>query len=112
MNLRILVVGVVLLSCAGCARSNIRPDGSPKPKPIYIGDKTCMVQDFPSATDVPEGSQNLGWVSVPYKNDDETTYIELRTKICELGGDAMTQPAWVKGFDENPELKANAWSLP
>ncbi len=101
------------LAAAGCATSNIRPVITPKAEPVYIGDKSCMVQDFAGATDVPEGSRNLGWVSVASTGDDEGTYVALRKKICELGGDALSQPAWVKGLsDDAPELKANAWSLP
>ncbi len=110
------MAGVALVALlgvgVGCTTS-IRPVVKPKVEPVYVGDKSCMVQDFATATEVPDGAKNLGWVSVPYTGDDESTYVELRKKICEQGGDALSQPAWVKGLtDDKPELKANAWTLP
>jgi hypothetical protein len=100
------------LGAAGCRTqiSSARPD---KPPPNYTGERACLVQDFASATDVPEGSKSLGWVTARYTGNDEQTFIALRQKVCELGGDAMSQIAWVRETaEEKLVLKANAWSLP
>jgi hypothetical protein len=49
---------------------------------------------------------------VSQAENDEETYLALRKKICEMGGNALSQPAWVKDpDDEKPQLKANAWAL-
>ena len=79
------------------------------------GLKVALVEarDFASATDLPEGARNLGWVEVPQLESDEASFLELRKRICELGGDALSQAAWVKGpGDEQRVLTANAWALP
>lgn len=113
---RLLVVATLLASAACMQRTEIKATPKkPPPKPVYVGDRSCMVQDFEAATDLPSGSKNLGWVSVAQNKDqsDEDTYIELRKKICEMGGDALSQVAWVKDPDDDrPKLKANAWSMP
>ena len=69
---------------------------------------------FKDGTDVPEGAQNLGWVTVKKGETDEETFVKLREKICGMGGDALSQPAWVRqaGEYEPTHLKANAWVLP
>jgi len=114
MNRRVLWAAVagLVLGVSGCRTkvSSVRP---PPAKPVFIGDRSCMVQDFPSAVDVPEGSKNLGWVSVPDSGDDEKTYIQLREKVCAMEGDGISQAAWVQeSTDSGLVLKANAWQLP
>ena len=103
----------VLFACT--ERVQLKPmPRRPPPALVYVGDKSCMVQDFDFATDLPDGAKNLGWVVVAQADaGDEGTYLELRRQICALGGDALSQPAWVReGEDEQPKLKANAWLLP
>jgi hypothetical protein len=74
----------------------------------------CNVNDFPSATDLPAKSENIGWIEVPRQPTDEETYLLLRKTICERGGDALSQLQWVKepGQYEPTALRANAWVLP
>ena len=103
----LLGLGLVGVGC----RTQLKPYSKPPATVVYVGDKTCSVYDFASATEVPEGAANLGWVSVPSAGSDEETYVKLREKICSLGGDALSQPAWVREGEE-VELKANAWVLP
>ncbi|HEX4621220.1 MAG TPA: hypothetical protein VH208_06605 [Myxococcaceae bacterium] len=110
-----LTAGGLVALTACMARTEIK--ATPKPPPqqaVWMGDRSCMVQDFDAATDVPEGAKNLGWVSVAESSGgDEQTYLELRKKICAMGGDGLSQPAWVREVDdERPHLKANAWVLP
>jgi hypothetical protein len=115
--MRRTLTAVAVMAIAACvARTEIRATpNKPPPQAVWMGDRSCMVQDFDAATDVPDGAKNLGWVSVAESgaDDDEQTYIDLRKKICGMGGDALSQPAWVREVnDERPHLKANAWVLP
>jgi hypothetical protein len=113
MNVWILSAAVVLATLTSGCRTRLSSVRPPAQQPVYVGDRTCLVQDFPSATDVPDGAKNLGWVSVKDSGNDEQTYIQLREKICGQGGDALSQVAWVQeSADEGLVLKANAWSLP
>ena len=102
-----------LVALSGC-RTPIKPLVKATPKVVYVGDKSCQVYDFEAATDVPEGATNLGWVTVGKAETDDDTFVKLRQKICEMGGDALSQPAWVHqaGEYEATHLKANAWALP
>lgn len=102
-----------LLLAAGC-RTQVAPYQKPDPVVVYVGEKSCNVYDFPSATEVPEGAKNLGWVTVKRKETDEETFLLLRQKVCELGGDALSQMAWVhdEGDYEPSLLRGNAWVLP
>jgi hypothetical protein len=112
MTVRACALFLALFAATGC-RTQIVATKRPPPKVVYVGEKQCNVYDFAGATDVPDGSHNLGWVEVPQQATDEETYVKLREKICELGGDGLSQPAWVREQDEElPRLKANAWSLP
>ena len=53
------------------------------------------------------------YTAVDQAENDEETYLALRKKICEMGGNALSQPAWVKDPSEDkPRLTANAWTLP
>ncbi len=107
-----LVLAMTLSS--GACRTRIAPYSQPPTSVVYVGDKQCNVHDFPGATDVPEGAKNLGWVSVKSTGNDEETFIKLREKICEMGGNGLSQAAWVRepGEYEPTTLKANAWELP
>jgi hypothetical protein len=109
---RALWVG--LLALAACTpRTLIHPRTEGEAQPVYVPEGGCNVRDFASATDVPSGARSLGWVTVDQQETDEATYLLLRQRICELGGDALSQPAWVKApSDESPRLTANAWTLP
>ncbi len=84
------------------------------PKVFKAPPGECEVHDYDSATEVPAGAKNLGWIQVKREATDEDTYAALRKKICGAGGDALSQLAWVKepGEREPSSLKANAWSLP
>lgn len=91
----------------------IVPTEQKQEEEVYVPRGGCNVRDFASATDVPEGARNLGWVEVEEQASDEETFLLLRKKICELGGDALSQPAWEKAPSEDrPRLTANAWVLP
>jgi hypothetical protein len=115
-----LALAIVAASTAGCmSRTELKVEHKrPDPAPVYVGDRSCMVRDFEFATDLPEGSKNLGFVTVAEvqtegKDDDEATYVAVRKKICEMGGDALSQAAWIREMDdEHPKLKVNAWALP
>lgn len=101
-------------SCACTARTRIDPL-PPKvaAQDVYVPPGGCNVRDYPAATDVPSGAKNLGWVTVTQQGSDEETFLLLRQKICEAGGDALSQAAWVKApTEEVPQLTANAWALP
>lgn len=112
-----LVLGALLL--AAC-RTEIQPivkgDG-PAKKLTARGPAECHVHDFPTATDVPSGAKSLGWVKIDRLENDEATFEALRKKVCELGGDAMSQLHWIRASgasvaDPPVELEGNAWSIP
>ncbi|MFZ5445575.1 MAG: hypothetical protein ACOZQL_36625 [Myxococcota bacterium] len=113
---RALLVG--LLALAAC-RTEIKPlvkDAPAKLKPRYV-EGECRVLDFPTATDVPAGAKNLGWVKVPHGGTDEETFEALRKAVCARGGDAMSQMHWLRAAgasiaDHPVELEGNAWVLP
>ncbi len=113
-SIRLVFVGLGLAFLSTGCRTTLSAVKRPPPVQVYIGEKSCSVYDFASATDVPEGAKNLGWVTVARAADDDQTFLKLREKICELGGDALSQPAWVHEANEYAAntLKANAWSLP
>jgi hypothetical protein len=103
---------VLALLLGGCA--TFIPIGSAKPaQQVAPPSNECNVRDFVYATELPKGAQHLGQVAVEPQASDEETYLELRRRICELGGDALSQPAWVKEpSEDHARLTANAWSLP
>lgn len=77
----------------------------------------CSVHDYPTATDLPSGSQNLGWVIVKRLATDDETFEALRKEVCAKGGDAMSQMHWIRASgasvaDPPIELEANAWVTP
>ncbi|MBX5481671.1 MAG: hypothetical protein IRZ16_07495 [Myxococcaceae bacterium] len=109
------VWALAILAAAGCTpRTRIDPlPHRTSAQANYVAPIGCNVRDFPTATDVPAGAKNLGWVTVERTGSDEETLLALRKKICEMGGDALSQAAWVKDpGDEEPKLTANAWVLP
>jgi hypothetical protein len=111
MTRALLLVGLVL-GVTAC-RTTISPVPEGRQAGVYRGEQGCDVQMFPSANDIPKGSKNLGWVTVKALENDEATFQAMHKKICELGGDALSQAAWDKmPTGEHAELKANAWSLP
>lgn len=116
---RVHALGAVVFACgafSACTpRTLIAPLDETPPSQRYVAPSGCNVRDFASATDLPEGAKNLGWVSLEQQDgqSEDDAMIALRQKICELGGNALSQPAWVKGpSDEKPKLTANAWALP
>ncbi len=112
-----LMLGALLL--VGC-RTEIQPilkGEGPARKPAPRGPAECHVHDFPTATDLPAGAKGLGWVQVERKESDEATFTALRAKVCEMGGDAMSQMHWIRASgasvaDAPIELEGNAWSFP
>ncbi|MFT3707687.1 MAG: hypothetical protein QM817_08470 [Archangium sp.] len=77
----------------------------------------CSVHDYPAATDLPAGSQNIGWVTVKRLATDDETFEALRKEVCAKGGDAMSQMHWLRASgasvaDPPVELEANAWVTP
>ncbi|MHB8879126.1 MAG: hypothetical protein ACYC8T_35960 [Myxococcaceae bacterium] len=113
-RLALATLGLVALAALPGCRTALKPLVRPPAKVVYVGDKSCEVYDFAAATDVPEGATSLGWVSVKKAETDDDTFVKLREKICAMGGDALSTPAWVlqAGEYEPTHLKANAWSLP
>ena len=111
---RALLLALGLLA-SGC-RTEIIPvvRKTPPPPRVFTAPSECEVHDFPNATDVPPGAKNLGWVEVKREATDEETYVALRKKICELGGDALSQLAWVTepGNHDPTSIRANAWAMP
>ena len=111
--IRLIAGSVLALSLAGCA--TFIPIAPPAKAEVAApsSEDECQVRDFVYATELPRGAQPLGPVAVEPQASDEETYLELRRRICELGGDALSQPAWVKEpTEEHARLTANAWALP
>lgn len=111
---RLLRCGMMLLAVTGC-RTVLDPAKPDIDKPVEPRVRTeCDVRDYPSASEVPDGAKNIGFVQVPIADTDEQTYVNLRKAICEKGGDALSQMAWVREVGERTpsSLRANAWVLP
>ena len=112
---QLLVVAVLF---AGC-RTEIQPivKGEAPRARMRERNADCQFHDFPTATDVPSGAKSLGWVKVDRLETDELTFEALRKKICEMGGDAVSQMHWIRASgasvaDPPVELEGNVWSLP
>jgi len=111
---RALLGAVALLALAGC-RTEIRPlvkEAPPKVERFTPGE--CRVRDYPSAPDVPEGAENIGWIKVPIAASDEETFENLRKAVCAKGGNAFSQAHWNREAgasiaDPPIELEANGW---
>ena len=103
-----------LLSLA--CRTTIVAAHRPPPNEAFVTPKSgCAVQPYPSATDLPEGALNLGWISVSREPTDEETYLKLREEICQKGGNALSQLRWVNETTKDAPvtyaLEANAWQI-
>lgn len=113
---RLIVAGLLF---AGC-RTEISPLVKAEAPVARVRPRTaaeCQVNDYSTATEVPSGSKNLGWVKVERQGNDEATIELLRKKVCEAGGDAMSQLHWIRASgasvaDPPIELEGNAWSTP
>lgn len=114
---RLLLAGVVL---AGC-RTTLTPWTPPAAAPVAQvrprGPEDCQVNDYATASEVPAGSKNLGWIKVERQASDDATIELLRRKVCEAGGDAMSQLHWLRASgasvaDPPIELEGNAWATP
>jgi hypothetical protein len=113
--IRFAVVAPLVLALVGCRSevvAQVRRDAPVEMKGAVR--EGCEVHDFVSATDVPDGAKNLGWVQVKSEAEDEATYLKLRLAICAVGGDGLSSLAWVKepGDVQPTSLRANAWKLP
>ncbi len=113
MNRRALLALVV----AGSAcRTEIRPAVKVvEVKKVLEKDAECVVHDYRSATDVPAGAVNIGWVVVPRAENDDDTFQKLREAVCAKGGNALSQAHWNRPpgasvADVPTELEANAWT--
>lgn len=114
---RTLLGAGALLALAGC-RTEIRPLVKEAPAKVerYVAGE-CRVRDYPSAPDVPEGAENIGWVKVPIAGSDEETFENLRQAVCAKGGNAFSQAHWNREAgasiaDPPIELEANGWLVP
>lgn len=113
--MRYLALSLVLVGC----RTEIQPvlKGEVTRSRMRERNAECQFHDFPTATDVPEGSKSLGWVKVDRLATEELTFEALRKRICEMGGDAVSQMHWIRASgasvaDAPVELEGNVWSLP
>jgi len=111
---RATLLGLVALALSAC-RSEIRPLVKEEPAKVdRFAPGECRVHDYPSAPDVPEGSEHIGWVKVPRASTDEETFENLRQAVCKKGGNAFSQAHWNREAgasiaDPPIELEANAW---
>lgn len=110
---------VVLLLASAC-RTEIKPLVRQEPLKKKVRNTAtgeCAVNDYPTATDLPSGSQNIGWVTVKRLATDDETFEALRKEVCARGGDAMSQMHWIRApgasvADPPVELEGNAWVTP
>lgn len=109
---------LLALVFAGC-RTEIQPlvKQDPVARKSRLVEGECNVHDFPTASEVPAGAKNLGWVKVAHGDNDEATFEALRKAVCAMGGDAMSQMHWLRAAgasvaDHPVELEGNAWVLP
>lgn len=113
-----LCSAVCVASLWSC-RTSIRPVAEEKPEPIRSrqAGSGCEIQDFDMAAELPAGSKNLGWLRIPWAGDEDSSFAALRKKVCEMGGDALSQIHWLRpsgtSVAEPPTvLEANVWLLP
>ena len=113
--MRYLALGLLLLGC----RTEIQPviKGEAAKSRMRERNADCQFRDYPTATDVPEGARGLGWAKVDRLATEELTFESLRKKVCEMGGDAVSQMHWIRASgasvaDAPVELEGNVWSLP
>jgi hypothetical protein len=111
-------LALLALVVAGC-RTEISPIVKDD-APVARGSRPeteCQVRDYQSTNDVPARSKPLGRVSVERQATDDATFEALRKKVCELGGDAISQIHWIRApgasvADAPIELEASAWATP
>lgn len=107
-----LLAGALL---ASSCRTEIRPLVKSEPRATRReAPGECSVHDYASATDVPAGAENLGWVAVPRQPTDDETFNTLREAVCAKGGNAFSQAHWNRAAgasiaDPPTDLEANAW---
>lgn len=113
MRTIIFITAVAFL--AGC-RTPIAPVKKQQQEDVYVKPGGCNVRRYIESADVPEGAQNLGWVSVEVGPTEEETFLAIDQKICALGGDALSTVTWEKSSTETTAertaLRAIAWKLP
>ena len=114
-----LVCGLVMGLCLASCRTEIAPTvRAEKPKVYVPKPGECEVHDYVTAPDVPAGSKNLGWLSVPHENQtDEETFAALRQAVCAKGGNGFSQAHWIRAAgasvaDQPVALEANVWAVP
>ena len=112
----LLLLSFSMLTLVGC-RTDILAEHTPPPANIFNAPNLgCSVRDYPSATDVPEGSTDLGQVQVPREQTDEETYVKRREAICSKGGNGLSQLHWLNETTKDAPfvfaLEAHAWLLP
>jgi hypothetical protein len=111
--MRLVLAALVALTAC---RTEIRPAVKlVEQKKVLEKDAECVVRDYHSATDVPAGATNIGWVVVPRAQNDDDTFTNLRAAVCAKGGNALSQahwnrPAGASVADVPTELEANAWT--
>jgi hypothetical protein len=112
----LLAAFVVASAATACRTTILAKHQAPPPNIFKAPAGGCSVNDYPGATDVPEGSTNLGWIQVPKEASDEETYVKLREAICQKGGDGLSQLHWLEETTKDAPfpfaLEANAWKLP
>jgi hypothetical protein len=107
---------VLAVVVGSACRTEIRPVvKAVEVKKVLEKDAECVVRDYHSATDVPAGAVNIGWVVVPRAENDDETFQKLREAVCAKGGNALSQahwnrPAGASVADVPTELEANAWT--
>lgn len=113
----LLLATLVLAGCRTELKPLVKPDVAPVARVRPRGPAECQVSDYATATEVPSGSKSLGWIKVERQATDESTIELLRQRVCEAGGDAMSQLHWIRASgasvaDPPIELEGNAWATP
>lgn len=110
---RAVALVAALVALAGC-RTEIQPlVRAPTAKATRLVDE-CRVRDYPTASEVPDGAERIGWVAVEPAGTDEESFERLRQAICAKGGNAFSQAHWNRAAgasiaDPPVSLEANAW---
>lgn len=112
---RLMLLALLFTACRTEIKPLIRDETVKKKVRNTVND--CSVHDYPTATDLPTGSQNIGWITVKRMATDDETFEALRKEVCAKGGDAMSQMHWIRASgasvaDPPVELEANAWVTP
>ncbi|MFL5319619.1 MAG: hypothetical protein ACJ790_08165 [Myxococcaceae bacterium] len=114
--MKTLLAAVALMVLASSCRTTISPIKRPKDPEVYVVSNDCTVRYYDTTEDLPEGSKSMGRITVPIAENEDETYLALRKKICDAGGNALTSLTWGKSSTETTaqrtELQADAWVLP